>query len=240
MEKTIIGYVTGISINISKIGIGINHIDIIVGGNVKFAVIGLIRLNIMQKINSVSIVGRNKHTGLDFYETPEWATRKVITAMYKDELFNDIYTIYEPCCGTGKISKVLEDLTPFIIKSSDIQTEDYIYGDKGVNVYDMPDNVCDMIFTNPPYNLMTKENMLLEFLRIAKRYVVLLLNIYFLSSKDRKQILENSHLRHIYIHSDRVTMYPFGQIAPKNGGTKMFAWFIWDKEYIGRPTLSWI
>lgn len=26
--------------------------------------------------------------------------------------------------------------------------------------------------------------------------------------------------------------------TPKNGGTKMFAWFVWDKEYNGKPTLS--
>ena len=24
------------------------------------------------------------------------------------------------------------------------------------------------------------------------------------------------------------------------GGTKMYAWFVWDKDYDGKPTLSWI
>ena len=65
-------------------------------------------------------------------------------------------------------------------------------------------------------------------------------NIFYLSSKDRKAMLEQSHLRHVYIHSDRVTMFPYGQEKPKNGGTKMYAWAVWDKEYNGKPTLSWI
>lgn len=126
------------------------------------------------------------------------------------------------------------------IKASDIQTADYIKGHKGVDVYDIEDDACEVVFTNPPYNLMTKGNMLAEFQRIATNKVILLLNIFYLSSKERKQMLENSHLRHVYIHSDRVTMFPYGQEKPKNGGTKMYAWFVWDKDYRGKPTISWI
>ena len=111
---------------------------------------------------------------------------------------------------------------------------------KGVDVYDIEDDACEVVFTNPPYNLMTKGNMLAEFQRIATNKVILLLNIFYLSSKERKQMLENSHLRHVYIHSDRVTMFPYGQEKPKNGGTKMYAWFVWDKDYRGKPTISWI
>lgn len=148
--------------------------------------------------------------------------------------------IYEPCCGAGAITNVLKQFEFKNIKESDIQTEDYITGKKGVNVYDLPDNCCEVVFTNPPYNLMTKEHLLEEFLRISSDKVILILNIYFLSSKARKELLETSGLRHIYIHSDRVTMYPFGQEKPKNGGTKMFAWFVWDKKFKGAPTFSLI
>ena len=70
--------------------------------------------------------------------------------------------------------------------------------------------------------------------------VILLLNVFFLSSKERKELLESSHLKHMYIHSDRVTMYPYGDEKPKNGGTKMYVWIVWDKEFKGKPTFSWI
>ncbi len=188
-----------------------------------------------------SIAGRKSVGDLDFYETPAWATRKALDAMLADGVLQKYDDILEPCCGAGAISKVLGEYGFANVRSSDLQTGDCIYGRRGVDVYeDIPDQDCEVIFTNPPYSLMTRENMLEEFLRIARKKVILLLNIYFLAGKSRKELLERSHLRHIYIHSDRVTMHPYGQPAPKNGGTKMFAWYVWDHTYTGRPTISWI
>lgn len=187
-----------------------------------------------------AIVGRKKQTEFDFYETPKWATEKAVEAMLTDGVLNKHDNIYEPCCGAGAISDILEIYGFENLKKSDIQTADCIKGGKGIDVYDIEDEVCEVVFTNPPYDRMTKDNMLNEFLRISSKKVILLLNIFYLSSKDRKEMLENSCLRHIYIHSDRVTMYPYGEEKPKNGGTKMFAWYVWDKEYKGKPTISWI
>lgn len=196
--------------------------------------------------DGLSITGRkNTKDKYDFYETPKWATAKAVEAMLKDGIINKHDEVYEPCCGAGAISDVLEIYGFENLFKSDIQDEEYIKGNKGIDVYNIEDNICDVVFTNPPYNLMTLKNkdggsMLNEFLRISKHKVILLLNIFFLSSKERKELLENSHLRHVYIHSDRVTMYPYGEEKPKNGGTKMYAWFVWDKDYDGKPTLSWI
>lgn len=187
-----------------------------------------------------SITGRKENIAYDFYETPKWATEKAVKAMLRDKILNKKEFVYEPCVGAGAITDVLEMYGFENIEASDIQTADYIKGMKGVDVYEVEDNACDVVITNPPYNLMTKGNMLAEFQRIAEKKVILLLNIFYLSSKDRKHMLENSSLRHIYIHSDRVTMFPYGQEKPKNGGTKMYAWYVWDKEYTGKPTLSWI
>lgn len=191
-------------------------------------------------MSGTAIVGRKVNTEYDFYETPEWATKKALEAMLADGIINKQELIYEPCCGAGAITDILEAYGFENIKKSDIQTAEYIRGEKGIDVYGIEDNACEVVFTNPPYDRMTKDNMLAEFQRIASKKVILLLNIFFLASKERKAILENSHLRHIYIHSDRVTMYPYGEEKPKNGGTKMFAWYVWDKEYNGRPTISWI
>lgn len=192
-----------------------------------------------------SITGRKKNDVHDFYETPIWATEKALDAMLRDGYITKQDDILEPCSGAGAISSVLEKYGFENVKNSDIQTADFIRGEKGINVYDIEDNSCDVIFTNPPYNLMTlKEckggSLLKEFLRISRERVILLVNIFFLSSKDRKELLENSHIQHMYIHSDRVTMYPFGEEKPKNGGTKMFVWVIWNKQYNDKPTFSWI
>lgn len=195
--------------------------------------------------NGLSITGRKKNDVYDFYETPTWATEKALDAMLRDGYITKQDSILEPCSGAGAISSVLEKYGFENVKNSDIQTADFVRGEKGINVYEIEDNSCDVVFTNPPYNLMTlKEckggSLLKEFLRISRQKVVLLVNIFFLSSKDRKELLENSHIQHMYIHSDRVTMFPYGEEKPKNGGTKMFVWVIWNKQYNDKPTFSWI
>lgn len=187
------------------------------------------------------IVGRKKDTEFDFYETPKWVTEKILTKLLKDGILNKDDKIYEPCVGAGAILDVLKDFGFTNLIASDIQTKDYICGKKGIDVYKIEENgVCDVIFTNPPYDLMTKNNMLNEFLRLTNKKVILLLNIYFLSSKQRQEMLKKSGLLKVYIHSDRVTMYPYGENEPKNGGTKMFAWMVFEKGYEGKPTIDWV
>lgn len=196
--------------------------------------------------NGLSIAGRKASCdGFDFYETPAWATQKVVEAMLDDGLLSRTDDIYEPCAGAGAIVRVLESMGFKNVRKSDIQDEPYVCGEHGVDIYNIPDNSCDIVFTNPPYNLMTlKEkdggSVLREFLRISNQKVVLLVNVFFLSSKERKGLLETSCLRHMYVHSDRVTMFPFGEDKPKNGGTKMYVWLVWDKAYHGKPTFGWI
>ncbi len=186
-----------------------------------------------------SIVGRKKSDDkYDLYETPTWATELIVNRLIQDGALTLGEEILEPCSGAGAISRVLEQ--NFKVASSDIQTENFIYGKKGINVYKLKDKSVKTIFTNPPYNLMTENNMLDEFLRISTGKVILLLNIFYLSSDKRKELLENSPLKYVYIHSNRVTMYPYGQEKPKSTGTKMFAWYVWEHEYKGEPIIRWI
>ena len=113
------------------------------------------------------IVGRKKgNDKFDLYETPSWATDLITDRLIDDNVISLKDTITEPCSGTGVISKVLEN-KGFTVKSSDIQVEEFIYGSNGVDVYKMRGKSEKILFTNPPYNLMTKNNMLDEFLRIS-------------------------------------------------------------------------
>ena len=190
--------------------------------------------------NGQSITGRKVHNQFDFYETPEDATNKILRQLITDGVLNpQADTLYEPCCGAGAITKVFEQIG-FKYQASDIQDADYIIGEKDKDVYKLPDKCCDTVFTNPPYDLMTDENMLAEFLRISRGKVILLLNVFFLSSSKRKEMLQNSPLKYIYMHSDRVTMFPYGEEKPKNGGTKMFCWYVWENGYEGEPIVRWL
>jgi hypothetical protein len=190
--------------------------------------------------NGQSITGRKKNIKYDLYETPKDATRKILNALIKDNILKESRDeLYECCSGAGAITSILDEFA-FKYKASDIQNKEYIIGNKGVDVFKLPNNCCSTVFTNPPYDLMTKENMLNEFLRISTDKVILLLNIFYLSSDKRKELLRNSPLKYVYIHSDRLTMYPYGEAKPENGGTKMFAWFVWEHGYNGKPMIDWI
>jgi hypothetical protein len=188
-----------------------------------------------------SIAGRKVNIQYDLYETPESATIKILNKLIEDEVLKETRdNLYECCSGAGAITRVLDTYYKFNYKASDIQTDDFIVGDKGIDVYTLPDKCCDIVFTNPPYDLMTKNNMLQEFLRISKNKVILLLNIYFLASEKRKELLKQSHLKYVYIHSDRLTMFPFGSKKPEASGTKMFSWFIFEHGYEGEPVIRWL
>ena len=65
-------------------------------------------------MKGLSIAGRKRNDGVDFYQTPTWA----IESLLKKESF--IPPILEPCCGNGAISKVLEHKYHAVV-SSDIR-----------------------------------------------------------------------------------------------------------------------
>lgn len=185
-------------------------------------------------------IRRTPSEGFDFYETPEEATRLLLDTLIQDGVLDPRKNrILEPCSGAGAIVRVLEEYG-FRVKASDIQTAPYVEGSKGVDVYCMPDGSCCNILTNPPYNLMTKKDMLSEFLRIASKRVILFLELSFLTSVRRQEQLKNSGLKYVYVHSKRVTTYPYGQEAKNISGTKSYAWFVFYKGYKGEPIIRWL
>lgn len=186
-----------------------------------------------------TIAGRKNGYTYDLYETPAWATQTFVDAALRDGVLTPGEFIYDCCSGAGAIIDVLK-ANGFGTTASDIQVAPYIVGDQGVDVYELEDDWPYTIMTNPPYKLMTDGDMLKEFLRIGAGKVILLLNIYFLSSQKRKEMLKASPLKYVYVHSGRVTMYPYGEEKPKNGGTKMYAWFVWERGYEGEPVIRYL
>lgn len=200
-------------------------------------------------MRGISIAGRKRNDGIDYYQTPEWATIELL----KRESFKG--TILEPCCGAGAISKVLEfedwwNNNPFIdeqlknekikreIISSDIRTDNDVYRNPGKDVFTYEANSFDNIITNPPY--IYAQEVIEHCLKIAKHKVAMILKLCFLESKGRYLFFKNNPLKKIYVFCKRVQMYPEGIDKPKNGGTIAYAWYVWDKLYTGNPQIEWI
>jgi len=185
-------------------------------------------------MNGISIAGRKKNDGIDFYQTPTWATKKLL----EYEKFEG--DILEPCCGSGAISIVLEN-ADYEVYSGDIRTDDDVYGVKGADILKLnskEDSKFDNIVTNPPY--YCAKEIILKSLDITSGKVAMLLKLTFLESVKRYEFFKNTPLKIVYVFCKRVQMYPEGIERPKNSGTICFAWFIWEHGYIGKPQIEWL
>ncbi|URZ05441.1 hypothetical protein CLROS_007670 [Clostridium felsineum] len=144
----------------------------------------------------------------------------------------------EPCCGKGAISRVLEEYG-YKVQSSDISTKDNIYGEKGIDAF-LINKLNDNIITNTPYNRSILNDLVEHFSIIYIKKMALLLRLTFLESDEIRELCASLPLKVVYIFSSRITMYPENDDKPKNKGTTAYAWFVWEKGYVGNTILNWI
>lgn len=184
-----------------------------------------------------SIAGRKvspTESNADFYETP----REAVVGLLKKEDFGGVVfqpLVWEPCCGNGAISKVLDEHgIPHL--STDWRKTEFTGG--YIDVLKRPEFVVEHVITNPPYSIA--EQVIRACLDVATGKIAMLLKLSFLESESRRKFFEEHPPTRIYVFCKRLTMYPAGTAPPKNGGTIAFAWFIWEKGFQGKPTIGWI
>ena len=170
---------------------------------------------------------RQANPALDFYRTPAFATMGLL----KHETFTG--DIWEPACGDGAISKVLEE-AGHPVRSTDIV--DRGYGTGGVDFLQTVTR-CDNIVTNQPFCLAE------EFVRAAlarsTRKASFLLRLAFLEGKKRRELFNVAPPARVWIFSDRLTMHRDGETSRRSGHIA-FAWIVWDHACTGTPTFGWI
>tara|TARA_Y100000593_G_C4186894_1_gene274838 strand:- start:52 stop:660 length:609 start_codon:yes stop_codon:yes gene_type:complete len=186
------------------------------------------------KDRALSIVGSGRNNGKrqenDFYPTPGWCVEELM----EREKFNG--NIWECACGKGDISDVFKN-NGFEVYSTDLI--DYGYGDKIQDFLRYDGKKYDNIVTNPPYKYA------LEFVNQSKKYtnkkIAMFLKTVFLESDGRFDMFQDTEfpLKTMYQFSKRVSLYKDGK-KMKNGGMIAYAWYVWDKDYVGKPTIEWI
>jgi len=181
-----------------------------------------------------SIVGASRNNGErvenDFYPTPTFA----IEDLLKKEKFEG--SIYEPACGDGAISKVLK-LHYADVYSTDIIDRGYGEGIKDFLFFN--DSKFDNVITNPPYNKALE--FVLQAKMVANKKIAFLLKLHFLESVGRYDMFQDKvfPLRSVHVFSKRITINKDGRKAT-GGGMIPYAWYVWDKDYVGKPTIEWI
>ncbi len=163
----------------------------------------------------------------DFYPTPPEAT----LALLERETFTG--NIWEPACGDGAISKILE-AAGYEVRSTDLI--DRGYGEGGHDFLFSGDS-ADNIITNPPFTL--GEEFIWKSLASTTGKVVMLTKLQFLEGAKRKKMFESTPLKTVYVFSKRLTMTRNGE-KMKNSGMIAFAWLVWEHGYEGAPSVQWI
>ena len=173
----------------------------------------------------------------DYYATPETAT----IAILDKEKFDG--NIYEPACGAGHISKLLYQYYP----DSKIYSTDLIdrgYGDKQLDFleYDFKEFKFDNVITNPPFKMA--QEFIEKALLVSSKKVIMFAKIQLLESKKRKEMFETTPLQYIYVFSERQNPLRNGSALDEKGkpwnSTMCFAWFVWNKGYVGEPVIRWL
>ncbi|MDR7058590.1 MULTISPECIES: hypothetical protein [unclassified Sphingopyxis] len=166
--------------------------------------------------------------GPDFFPTPAWATHALID---NEDFRGDIW---EPACGDGAMSRVLETTGNKVI-SSDLH--DRGYGEADHDFLDSWRRAPNIV-TNPPYN--AAEGFVRAGVDRSSAKFAMLLRLAFLEGANRQRtIFTDAPPSRVWVFSERITFYPAGAVQ-KGTGTTAYAWFVWDKEASGGTELKWL
>jgi hypothetical protein len=159
----------------------------------------------------------------------------------------------EPACGQGHIIRAVKMRYPEAeIHGSDLVQRDDIFSlfSLGCGMFSGIDflgntyykDEYDNIITNPPFSLV--QPFIEKALDVANKKVIMFCKIQLLEGSARKQLFEHSPLKTVYVFSRRVNPLRNGEETDENGkpwaSTMCFAWFVWDKQYHGKPFIKWI
>lgn len=175
--------------------------------------------------------GAENRDPVDFYPTPEWATR----ALLDRESFEG--DIWGPACGDGAISRALEG-RGYHVYSSDLY--DHGYGSSPVDFLKCPKQPTNNAITNPPFK--HAEEFLHAALGAATKKVVLLNRLSWLEGSRRYKSVFNgaTPLARVLVFSSRIHFHRSGNAALAGGGMVAFAWYVWDHAHTGPAELKWL
>lgn len=162
-----------------------------------------------------------------FYPTPPAGTLALLSV----EKFDG--PIWEPACGEGHMSRVLEGAGYDVI-STDLV--DRGFGTPRVDFLMEHRPLAPNIVTNPPFKL--GEQFAPKALSLTTGKVALLCRLMWLETPARRQLFETCGLARVWVFSNRLGMMK-NEVATA-GGMVPYAWFVFEHGHQGPPTLGWV
>lgn len=144
-------------------------------------------------------------------------------------------SVWEPAAGRSAIVNVLRGRGHQIVASDifDYGNLDFVADFMTVT---QPPAGCGCILTNPPFQIVNK--FIAHALDLSPR-VIMLARLALLESVARTEILEYRNLARVHVFRNRLPMmHRDGWDGPRASSAVAYAWFVWDRDHRGLPTLN--
>ena len=169
----------------------------------------------------------------DYYATPPEA----IKALLAVESFDG--SIWEPACGEGAISTVLEAEGYHVISTDLI---DRSFGQGGINFLNETVPRAKHIITNPPYGYGLADRFIQKALQFTQKTggtVAMLCDLSSLCHPDRHDLFIKTPPSDIYA-LDRIQCLPGGRPPQFKTCKQRYCWMVWKPNHSGETKFHWL
>lgn len=184
-----------------------------------------------------TVLGSSNHAlesreTFDYYATDP----KAVEMLLELEQFAPV--IWEPACGEGHISKVLQ-AHGYQVISTDLVYRGFGDPEPLDFLKETLDGFEGDIITNPPYSVG------LEFVRRALESVrpggkvAMFLKVQFLEGQKRGAFFKDTPPRIVYISRSRLSCAKNGDFERFPDSAIAYAWYVWEKGFTGDPVIKW-
>ncbi len=190
------------------------------------------KLALMLGASNHSVTDRESN---DFYATEPRAVEKLLSVLKRDGVrLSD--PLWEPACGQGHISKVLDE-AGYEVRSTDLIDRGY---GSVLNFLECEEIWRGDIITNPPFKLSAEFiRKSLSLVGVGQR-VIFFQRLNFLESAKRFALFQEFPIRYVYVHASRVGTAMGGDFQRYHAKSMAYAWYVWEKGYQGDTVMRWI
>lgn len=168
----------------------------------------------------------------DYYATDP----KAVEMLLELEQFAPV--IWEPACGEGHISKVLQ-AHGYQVISTDLVYRGFGDPEPLDFLKETLDGFEGDIITNPPYSTgLEFVQRALESVRPGGK-VAMFLKVQFLEGQKRGAFFKNTPPRIVYISRSRLSCAKNGDFERFPDSAIAYAWYVWEKGFTGDPVIKW-
>ena len=168
----------------------------------------------------------------DYYATDP----KAVEMLLELEQFAPV--IWEPACGEGHISKVLQ-AHGYKVISTDLVYRGFGDPEPLDFLKETLEGFEGDIITNPPYSTgLEFVQRALESVRPGGK-VAMFLKVQFLEGQKRGAFFKDTPPRTVYISRSRISCAKNGDFERFPDSAIAYAWYVWEKGFTGDPVIKW-